>query len=294
MELRHIRYFVAVAEELNFTRAAARVGIGQPPLSQQIRDLENELGSALFRRLPHGVELTAVGEAFLPEAKATIVQSDRAVNAAKRAGRGEEGRLTVGFTGSSAFHPAVPAAIRDFRRTYPHVELLLEEAPTADLLERLASGGVDAAFVRPGRVNPPGVKIKEIGREPMVVVLPAAHRLARMSAVPLAALAGEPLLLFPRGAGPGLYDEITNACRQAGFEPKLGPVAPQVTSVANLVAAEAGVAIVPESLARVRIPGVRYRRLNAGAPTARLALMTRVAEKSVVVVNFIALVPNAC
>jgi len=293
MELRHIRYFLAVAEELNFTRAAARVGIGQPPLSQQIRSLEEELGAPLFNRLPHGVELTTVGRAFLPEARAALEQADRAARTARRAGRGETGRLRVGFTGSAAFRKEVPAAIRDFRRAFPGVELLLEEAPTAPLLGRLLAGDVDAAFVRPGRSEAPGLNLMDLGDEPMTVALPAAHRLARARTVRIAMLAGEPLILFPRDAGPGLYDQIANACRQAGFEPTLGPIAPQLTSVANFVAAGVGVSIIPESVARVRLPGVRYRPLDGHAPRARLALATRAHEPSIVVRNFESLLKAA-
>ncbi|WP_171472485.1 LysR substrate-binding domain-containing protein [Frigoriglobus tundricola] len=290
MELRHLRYFIAVAEELNFTRAALRVGIGQPPLSQQIRDLEKELGASLFRRLPHGVELTRVGEAFLPEARAVLDQANRAARTAQRASRGEYGRLRVGFTGSAAFRPEVPAAIRDFRRRYPHVDLTLEEAPTADLIERLMTGDLDAAFVRPGRSNPEGMRVRDLGAEAMMAVLPAAHRLARSSSIPFAALAGEPLVLFPRTAGPGFFDAIMEACRRAGFEPVLGSVAPQLTSVANLVAAGMGVSVVPESVAQVRVQGVRYRRLTGEPPVAHLVLVTRLVEESIVVSNFLGLV----
>jgi DNA-binding transcriptional LysR family regulator len=292
MELRHFRYFLAVAEELNFTRAAARVGIGQPPLSQQIRSLEEELGAPLFNRLPHGVELTAVGRAFVPEVRAALEQAARAARTARRAGRGETGRLRVGFTGSAAFRPEVPAAIRDFRRAFPEVELFLEEAPTTPLLNWLLAGEVDAAFVRSSPAEFPRVKMMDLGDEAMLVVLPAAHRLARAKTVQVATLAGEPLILFPRDAGPGLYDQIADACRRAGFEPTLGPVAPQLTSVANFVAAGVGVSIVPESLAQVRVPGVRYRPLSGHSPAARLALATRLDDESVVTRNFVSLVPG--
>lgn len=287
MELRHLRYFVAVAEELNFTRAALRVGIGQPPLSQQVRALEKELGVSLFRRLPHGVELTSPGEAFLPEARAVLDQANKAVRTAQRAGRGEYGRLRVGFTGSAAFRQEVPTAIRNFRRTYPDVDLTLEEAPTTDLIERLMTGGLDAAFVRPGQSNPEGLRVHDLGAEAMVTVLPSAHRLAKAASVSVASLADEPLVLFPRSAGPGFFDEIMEACRRAGFEPVLGSVAPQLTSVANLVATGLGVSIVPESVAHVRVHGVRYRKLTGDPPIARLVLLTRLDDQSEVVSNFL-------
>ncbi|MBE7158720.1 MAG: LysR family transcriptional regulator, partial [Rhodospirillales bacterium] len=143
MELRHVRYFLAVAEELNFTRAAAKVGIGQPPLSQQIRSLEHELGTPLFRRLSHGAELTDAGLAFLPEARVLLAQAGWAARAARRGAQGQVGRLQLGFTGSAAFCSVVPDSLRVFRRKFPEVELALEEAPTTALLERLHGGHLD-------------------------------------------------------------------------------------------------------------------------------------------------------
>ena len=159
MELRHIRYFLAVAEELNFTRAAKKLGLGQPPLSQQIRSLETELGAPLFRRVPRGAELTDSGKAFLPEAQAILAQAERAKEIARRGARGELGRLRVGFTSSAAFTRIVQNTIRLFRENYPNVDLSLEEEETTTLLERLSEQSLDAAFIRPGRNDPGGVQV---------------------------------------------------------------------------------------------------------------------------------------
>jgi DNA-binding transcriptional LysR family regulator len=290
MELRHLRYFVALAEELNFTRAAARVGIGQPPLSQQIRDLEREIGAALFRRLPHGAELTIVGQAFLPAARAALDQVELAVRTARRASRGDTGRLRLGFTGSAAFRKEVPTAVRDFREKFPGVELFLEEGPTTWLLDRLGTGNLDTAFVRPGQVEPAGIRLVDLGDERMMAALPAFHPLAKRKSIPVAALSEEALVLFPREAGPGLFEEIARACRAAGFEPKLGPIAPEITSIANFVAAGVGVSIVPESVTCVRLPGVRYVPMTGQSPVARLCLATRHEDESIVVTNFVELV----
>ncbi|OJH42700.1 LysR family transcriptional regulator [Cystobacter ferrugineus] len=289
MELRHVRYFLAVAEEENFTRAAVRVGIGQPPLSQQIRALERELGTPLFRRLPHGAQLTEAGEAFLPEARAMLAQAERAVRAAQRAARGEVGQLRVGFTGSAAFCPLVPAVVRAFRRAHPEVEFSLEEANTTTLLERLAGEELDAAFIRPGRANPQGVRVYSLLEEPMWAVLPSSHPLAQAGAVALAALAREPFVLFPRSAGASLFDEVLSACQRAGFEPNLVQEVSQLASVGNLVAAELGVSVVPASMAQVRVPGVEYLPLVGDAPVARLALATRLDEDSGGVRQFVTL-----
>jgi DNA-binding transcriptional LysR family regulator len=288
MELRHLRYFLAVADELNFTRAARVIGIGQPPLSNQIRDLEEEVGTPLFRRLPHGAELTEAGLAFLPEVRAILAKAEHAKKSALRAAKGELGQLRVGFTGSAAFSPIVPAAVRSFRRSFPDVELILEEAPTTHLLERLAAEELDAAFIRPGNKDPEGFRTVSLGEEKMLAALPSGHQLAAAESLPLSALAAEPLVLFPRSAGHGFFDGIVEACRKAGFEPTLGQVAPQITSIANLVAVELGVSIVPATLAQIRVPGVTYLPIAGEAPVARLALAARRNERSAIVQNFLA------
>ena len=290
MELRHVRYFLAVAEARNFTRAAATLGIGQPPLSQQIKDLEEELEARLFRRLPHGAELTAAGEAFLVEARALTALAGRARIAAQRAARGESGRMRVGFTGSAAFNPQVPAAIRAFGRAYPEVSLTLEEANTARLLERLASGEVDAAFLRPNEESYRELRLRRLADEPMLLVLPKSHKLAEQRGVALVDLAADRFVMFPREVGPRLYDAVIGACRDAGFKPVLGQEVPQIPSIINMVAAEAGVSIVPSSLAAIHVAGVRYVQITGAAPTARLALAWRRDGRAATLANFLALV----
>jgi DNA-binding transcriptional LysR family regulator len=289
MELRHVRYFLAVAEELNFTRGAAKVGIGQSPLSQQIRALEQELGAALFRRLPHGAELTEAGRAFLPEAQATLAQAERAMSAARRGARGESGRLKIGYTSSAAFNPIVPATLRAFRMRYPAVDLSLEEDSTTGLLDRLQGEALDVALIRPGATDPEGLRIFPIDQEPMVAVLPIGHPLAEADRLPLSALAAEAFVLFPRAAGPSLFDEVIAACRRAGFEPVLGQVAPEIASVGNLVAAGFGVSIVPASIAQVRVTGVVYIPIRDDARVFRLVLAIRRDNRSVTVRNFTSL-----
>lgn len=288
MELRHLRYFLAVAEELNFTRAARKVGIGQPPLSNQIRDLENEIGAALFRRLSNGAELTAAGEAFLPEARAILAQAEQAKQSAMRAARGQSGRLRVGFTSSAVFNPVVPAIVNAFREKYAAVQFGLEEAPTARLLERLEGEELDAVFIRPGSGDEPQVRCQLLAEEPMVIVLPARHRLSEAQTLRLDELAGERFVLFPREAGAGFFDDIIAACRRAGFEPVLGQSAPQITAIASLVAVGLGVSVVPKDMAEIKVPGVRYITISGEAPTARLALATRRDERSPIVRNFLA------
>ena len=179
MELRHLRYFVAVAQERHFTRAAARLGIAQPPLSQQIRDLEQELGARLFERTPQGARLTPAGEALLVEARALLEGAQQARQAVARAQQGLSGRLRVGFTASATFNPVVPGAIRGFRRNYPQVQLVLQEANTQLLMEGLAQERFDAIFLRPGLSDPPGVALLRFADEPLKIALPASHALAQ-------------------------------------------------------------------------------------------------------------------
>lgn len=294
MELRHAKYFLAVAEELNFTRAAQKVGIGQPPLSQQIRALEREIGAPLFRRTRLGAELTEAGLSFLPEARAMLGQAERALQAARRGGRGELGRLRVGFTNSAAFVPGVPQSVRSFRSAYGDVEVFLVEAATTELLRQLGENELDAAFVRLGRKNTEDTRIQTLGEEPMRIVLPSGHAGAKSKALPLSAIKNEPFVLFPRQAGFSLFDEIIRACWESGFEPNLGQEAPQMSSAVNLVAAGLGVSLAPASMSRVGVDSVRYVPIAGAAPKVRLALATRLDERSLIVRNFAAIALGAC
>ncbi|MBB3656051.1 DNA-binding transcriptional LysR family regulator [Rhizobium sp. BK650] len=287
MELRHLRYFIAVAEELNFTRAARRVGIGQPPLSNQIRDLENEIGTALFRRLPNGAELTEAGKAFLPEVRAILFQAEQAKRSAIRAARGESGRLRVGFTSSAVFNPLVPAAVNAFREKYADVEFSLEEAPTTRLLEQLDVEELDAVFVRPGSGDQMKARCHLLAEERMVIALPSRDPRSEAEALRLDEVAEESFVLFPREAGTGFFDDIIAACRQAGFEPILGQLAPQITSIPSLIAVGLGVSIVPAEMVKINVPGVRYIAIEGEAPKARLTLATRRDERSPIVRNFL-------
>lgn len=279
MELRHLRYFVAVAEEKHFTRAAKRLGIGQPPLSQQIQQLERELGTALFHRLPRGVSLTPAGQALFDDARRVLREAEQAVERTRRVARGEQGRLRVGMINSAPFHPLVPRVIREFRRRYPEVALTLEERTTPGLAAAVANETVDVAFVRPLLDTPEGLCTEHVLDEPLLVALPAGHPLSRRKAVPLMALSLEPFVLFPRAVGAGLHDVIVRACHAAGFSPRVVQEASQVTSIVNLVAAGLGVSIVPASMQQLHIEGVRYRAIQGLAAQARLDLVYRAADR---------------
>ncbi|MGI4856696.1 MAG: LysR family transcriptional regulator [Janthinobacterium lividum] len=289
MELRHLRYFLAVAQEASFTRAASRLGLGQPPLSQQIKQLEQELGVRLFRRTSHGVVLSDAGRAFEPEAQRVLDDTQRAMRAAQRAGRGETGILRVGFTGSAAFNAVVPDSIRRFRTAYPKVELTLEEATTAHLLQSLQESRLDAAFIRPGASLTAELDLHPLPDEAMKIVVPSDHPLACRARAALAELTNEPFVLFPREIGLSIRETVLEACVAAGFTPRLGQEAPQISSVINLVAAALGVSIVPAAIAKVRVDGVRYLDIIGDAPRARLAVATRSGGAEATVVNFLRL-----
>ena len=288
MELRHIRYFLAVAEERHFTRAAAKIGIGQPPLSQQIKDLEAEIGAPLFHRVAHGAELTSAGEAFLQAVKEMPTLAERATKAARRAARGETGSLRLGYTPSATFNAAVPSAIRAFRRAYPEVELTLEEANTTPLVTGLREGTLDAVFVRPGTPDTEKLQLRRVAEEPVVIALAKRHPVAALEKIDLARLENDPFLLFSREIAPGLYDTVVNACRKAGFKPIISQVVPHMTAILNLVAAELGVSIVPASMMQVRVTGIAYRQIARQSPTTWLALAYRRGETSPIVRNFVA------
>lgn len=293
MELRHLRYFVAVAEHGHVTRAAESLGIQQPPLSQQIKALEDELGVLLLKRKPRGVELTDAGAAFLERARVILGEVERAFASTRRTARGEQGRVVVGFTSSAPFHPFVPRVIRMFREASPHVSLVLEESGSSELVHGLHSETIDAAFIRSPVADVVDLLVEPILQEDMVVALPTGHLLASDLTKPLelSELANHTFILYKRPGAPGLYDSIIAACRGAGFSPNVGQEAPRIVSTLNLVAAGLGVSVVPESLRRLQMDGVVYRDLADSAElTAPLILACRRGENSAAVQRFIDLV----
>jgi DNA-binding transcriptional LysR family regulator len=299
MELRHLRYFVAVAEEGHITRAAERLGIQQPPLSHQIRALERELGVQLFRRLPRGVELTEAGRSFIEDARAALARVGQGVEAAKRAARGEQGHLRLAVPPTAPFHPFVPQVILAFREAYPLVSLTMEENLRMETMEQLRGGQMDVAFLRASIAAPEGLVVHPLLEEPMVAALPSGHPLARSApsqdaALPLRALAGETFIAYARQQGPALYEAMAAACLQAGFSPQLGQEAPRISTALSLVATGFGVTLVPASMRRMALEGVTYRDLT-GAAKARafLSIAARRDDSSGIVRNFVALVRRA-
>jgi DNA-binding transcriptional LysR family regulator len=301
MELRHLRYFITVAEEEHITRAAERLGMQQPPLSQQIKAIERELDVQLFRRKARGVELTDAGRAFLDNAREMLARLDHAFETTRRTARGEQGRICVGVTPTGPFHPFVPRVIRTYREAFPLVSVTLEECLSLQLIEHLRNEQIDAAFLRTPVADPEDLVINPLLNEPMVAALPSAHVLAqsngeRDAAISMKALAGETFIVYGRPHGPGQqglgqYEAMIAACHAAGFSPRVGQDAPTIISTLGLVAVGLGISLVPASLQHVRMDGVAYRRLKGTIqPKAILNLASRRGNPSAIVRHFLNLV----
>jgi DNA-binding transcriptional LysR family regulator len=270
MELRHLRYFVAVAEELHFGRAAARLRIAQPPLSQQIRSLEQELGVALFTRTTRRVELTPAGRALLPEARQVFEQTARAALTAQRASRGEIGRLAIGFV-PSADLDLLPRVLRAWAVQAPHVEIELHAMLSGPQIDALRHGRIQVGFVRLP-VDDGGVAVETIQREPLIAALPMAHRLARRARVRLADLKSDGMILFPRRMAPSYYDLLVSVCRHAGFTPRVLHETESMQTNIGLVAAGLGFSLHPASIRTLQRAGVVYRPLVPPVPHIEMAV----------------------
>jgi DNA-binding transcriptional LysR family regulator len=274
MELRHLRYFVTVAEELHFGRAAKKLHISQPPLSMQIRALENELGVTLLNRTQRSVALTQAGHALLGEARHILARVDQAVLMTRRASRGEIGELAIGFI-SVADYNVLPVVLREFRRAFPLVNLTLRESTTDAQLRDLLAGRIDVGFVLPP-INEPLLESVPVLREPLIAALPEKHPLARRRGkLALEKLKDAPFILFPRPYAPGLYDDVVSCCKAAGFSPRVEQEAIQMQTIVSLVSAELGVALIPASLTNLRRTGVTYKSLRGGSPLTEVRLVWR-------------------
>lgn len=289
MELRHLRYFVVTAQTQHFTRAAELLGMAQPPLSQQIRELEREIGTPLFDRVGRGVVLSDAGRAFLPCAEDILARVDEARDIALRAARGAVGVLKLGFTESASFNDTVTGVIGRYQQSHPDVELRLEESQSEALIKRLAEGDLDAAFVRPPFALSGDVQYFPLAEEALIAALPAGHALAEHKRLTLADLRGERFIDYSRKSGYGLSADIIAACRRNGFNPEIRQRAPQLSSAINLVAAGMGVAVVPASMRHMRARGIRYLPLELDWPRAQLGLAVRNDARASVVDNLLRL-----
>ena len=290
MELRHLRYFVAVAESLSFRAAAEFLHVSQPPLSRQIKQLEDTIGTALFERRGRRVKLTPAGTRFLKDAKAVLEGAASAVDMAQRVARGEAGMLRLGFVGT-ALYRILPDLVGSFRREFPGVKLMLSELTMNAQFAALERGDIDAGIViEPRELN--GIECRDLYVEPLVLCLPADHPLAaRMKAksVPLRKLSDDQFIIFPRRLAPGLYDRIMEVGERAGIALKIGQRAVQMQTIVGLVSAGLGVALVPECLTNLARPGIVYRKVTPAAAPVRTCLIWHPARRQGVVENLIAL-----
>ena len=287
MELRYLRYFVAVARERHFTKAAKALGISQPPLSQQIKRLEEEVGTPLFRRLTRGVELTEAGEAFYEDACKILALSDAALEKARGIARGLNGSLSIGITSSDAFHPKIFGLIRQYQQQNMAVRVYQVEANMSSLTTMLAEGELDIAFVRLPCESSKAFELKVLDREQMMVALHRNHPLAESGAVTLEQLRDTPVVLFPQEIAPCLYDSVYGCCERAGIDMQNMLQSSQLSSSLSMVAAGCGFAMVPESMAAISHPNVTYHALTSPEIYTDIALCWRRFERSHTVKRFL-------
>jgi DNA-binding transcriptional LysR family regulator len=289
LELRQLRYFVTVAEELHFGKAALRLHMTQPPLSQTIQALEQLLGAALFERSRRGVALTPAGLALLPEARRLLARAQELPQLVQRAAAGEVGRLTLAFV-SSADYSVLPPFLRAYRAAYPQVQITLQEA-TSDLqLDDLLHNRIDAGLLIPPLPDKAKLELDYLPvlNEPLVLAVPAGL-LPKKGKVALAALPPLPLIVFPRAISPALYDAIVSVFREAGITPEIGQQAIQMQTIVSLVSAGMGMALVPQSVSNLMRPGVEYRALADASPLVETGLAWRRDNASPVLRGFLEL-----
>ncbi|MDA8099740.1 MAG: LysR family transcriptional regulator [Nitrospiraceae bacterium] len=286
-----MRYFVAVAEELHFGRAAKRLHIAQPPLSQQIMNLEEELGVKLFDRSRRTVRLTECGGYFLKEAQQLLQHAEQAAETARRISRGEAGRIVVGFVGS-VVHTFLPKGLRLFRERYPGVELVLQELNTLEQIKALHAKRLDVGFHYPD-VKDSLLTSRVLTRAPLMAVLPAKHRLAGRTSIRMEDLAGEPFIANTRSSEPVVRDAFISLCHSAGFTPRIAQEAGHVQTVLGLVASGLGVCLLPDFIKNIRRPDVRYIPLAGSPPAVKLAVVWRSDTTAVSVTSFIDVVESS-
>lgn len=287
MELRHLRYFVVVAEELHFGRAAEKLSISQPPLSQQIQMLETEIGAKLFYRTSRSVTLTDAGKVFLTDAKRIISDTQQAALDARRAAKGELGRLGIGFV-ASATYDILPDILSKYRLKYPDVALELYEMNAAQQAPSLRDHKIDIAFARPD-VAADDLITETVVVEELLAAVPDSF-IKHGDRLSLQELADELFILYPRDPKPSYADYIIGICESSGFTPRISQETQQMQTALSLVSAGLGITLVPASLQNMRRRGVHYLSFNSPAPVTRLSIVHRRDDKSPILHNFITLV----
>jgi len=288
LDLRKLKCFVVVAEELNFRRAAERLHMAQPPLTRKIAALEDELGIQLLDRSRRVVTLSKEGQQFLPQAKALLLQASQTENAAMKLAQGVSGHLEIGYVSSVPLSDIFSDTIKVFSQKYPDVTIAFEEVSSRSQIEKIADGRMDIGFIRPIRSRfPSTIRSLKLRNEPLLVALHDTHPLASRKAISLKILEGETFILFPASYGSGLNDKIHTLCAESGFVPNVGLVAEQITTIIALVAARQGISIVPASLAALQKHGIRYIPLSGPHCSMDIMLVFRHNKPSPCVRSFI-------
>jgi DNA-binding transcriptional LysR family regulator len=289
MELRHLRYFTAVVQWKGYRKASRHLHIAQPSISETVADLEQELDLKLFSRVGRTAQLTREGEVFYKEALRTLAQAESAINTAKRAAKGELGKLSIGFSGSATF-PFLPELVRSYKAQYPGVKLTLQELTPQQQEDALDKGLIDIAFTRTLTAERSKTLLsRSLYRDPMLAVLPASKKVTTKR-VRIADLANERFVLFHREGASGLFDTIVGMCNNAGFSPRIEYEVDRVQTVLSLVEAEEGVSIVPACVRKLWSNGVRFYRLQPDDVRVELVAAWRKETPSVVLRSFVDLV----
>ncbi|MGG0240057.1 LysR substrate-binding domain-containing protein [Bacillus rhizoplanae] len=286
MDIRKMRYFIMVAEELNFSRAAERLRMAQPPLSQEIRKLEEELGVQLFHRTKRMVELTDAGKIFLEGSQQTLFQLERAIKETQLAAQGKIGNLIIGFVDSTEI---VIEVLNKFRERFPKIHLILREMTTEQQLKALYEKQIHIGFIR-SKQNNEILSSEVCSEESLRLVLHQDHPFASLPEIPLQLLIDEPFILFPRHLGPNFYDLIISYFRDHGVSLKIVQEAIQMQTIVNLVATGMGVSVVPSSVESYKRSGVIYKKIQETTPKVNLYVGWRQDEKSAVVDHFLTVV----
>lgn len=288
MEFRHLRYFLVLAEELHFGRAAQRLAMTQPPLSLNIQQLETSVGARLFIRNSRGVRLTAAGQAFVPAARTLLEQADQAAREAREVAQGVAGSLQIGFAGTVLYR-GLPQILKDFTARHPRMRLVLRELSSSDQLIDLMHERLDLGFVHTTHV-PAGFSQILVSSQSFVACLPAGHTLARRRRLSLAALRGEPFAMVSRAVSPDYHDRFLGLCADAGFSPEIRYELRHWLSVVSLVSQGLGVALVPAALRRVGLPGAVFVSLNADTPPYETHCLWRTGRDQAALGAFLAIV----
>jgi DNA-binding transcriptional LysR family regulator len=281
MKLRQLQFFLTVADELGFSRAAQKLHVAQPSLSMQIKALEQEVGARLFERDKHHVHLTQAGKRFLQHARNILALSETAKAEARCAAAGEVGSIALGYTASSMFSRVLPHAIREFRDTHRNVLLSLHELTSLEQLHRLSDRTLDFGVLRkPDVATPPGVQITEWYRTPLLVAIASDHPLARSASLAVSDLKSEPFIMYPREAGTGIYWQVLDLCARAGFRPRIMREVLESSTIIGLIAAGVGVAIVPADISCIQFEGVAYKKVRDSQAVSSLYIGQRESDSN--------------